>query len=105
MSDTCNPTAVQSTRPRARSGARRDARRLDDAEDPPRGHLNAGVSADTLLFGFRNPYTGQLEGFDIDMVHRIAQTIFGDPNKVAFKVMTYSGRIPALQRQSTSSPT
>ncbi|MDQ1461488.1 MAG: polar amino acid transport system substrate-binding protein [Actinomycetota bacterium] len=61
-----------------------------------RGRLIAGVSADTLLFGYRNPFTGQLEGFDIDMVRAVAKEIFGDPNKVSFKVVTYAQRIPAL---------
>ena len=62
-----------------------------------RGHLIAGVSADTLLFGFRNPFSGQLEGFDIDMVRAVAKEIFGDPNKISYKVLTYAQRIPALQ--------
>jgi polar amino acid transport system substrate-binding protein len=62
-----------------------------------RGHLVAGVSADTLLFGFRNPFSGQLEGFDIDMVRAVAKEIFGDPNKISFKVLTYAQRIPALE--------
>jgi polar amino acid transport system substrate-binding protein len=62
-----------------------------------RGYLVAGVSADTLLFGFRNPLSGKLEGFDIDMVRAVANEIFGDPNKIAYKVVTYAQRIPALQ--------
>ena len=47
-----------------------------------RGRLIAGVSADTLLLGARNPVTGQIEGFDIDMLHAVSQAIFGDPNKI-----------------------
>jgi len=62
-----------------------------------RGHLVAGVSADTLLFGFRNPFSGQLEGLDVDMVRAVAAEIFGDPNKISYKVLTYAQRIPALQ--------
>ena len=61
-----------------------------------RGRLIAGVSADTLLFGYRNPLTGNLEGFDIDLVHQVSQAIFGDPNRVEYKVVTYAQRIPAL---------
>jgi polar amino acid transport system substrate-binding protein len=61
-----------------------------------RGHLIAGVSADTLLFGFRNPKNGQLEGFDIDMVKRISREIFGDDRAVEYRVMTYAQRIPGL---------
>ena len=65
-----------------------------------KGHLTAAVSADTLLFGFRNPVTSKIEGFDIDVVHRIAQAIFGDPTKVAFKVVSYAQRIPSLEDKS-----
>lgn len=62
-----------------------------------RGRLIAGVSADTLLFGYFNPLTGKLEGFDIDLVRQVSQAIFGDPDRVEYKVLTYAQRIPALQ--------
>ena len=65
-----------------------------------RGYLIAGVSADTLLLGSRNPLTGQLEGFDIDIVHELARAIFGDPSKVQFTVITASQRIPVLQNRT-----
>jgi polar amino acid transport system substrate-binding protein len=63
-----------------------------------RGKLIAGVDQNTFLFGFRNPTTGALEGFDIDRVHEIAAAIFGDPNKVQFKVVTSNDRIDALKK-------
>lgn len=63
-----------------------------------RGKLIAGVDQNTFLFGFRNPTTGALEGFDIDRVHEIAAAIFGDPNKVQFKVVTSNDRINALTK-------
>ena len=47
-----------------------------------RGRLIAGVSADTLLLGARNPVSGRIEGFDIDMLRAVSQAIFGDPNKI-----------------------
>jgi polar amino acid transport system substrate-binding protein len=59
--------------------------------------LVAGVSADTYLFGARNPFTDQIEGFDIDLVHAIAAAVLGDPNKVTLKVISASQRIPFLQ--------
>lgn len=61
-----------------------------------RGRLIAGVSADTLLFGFRNPFSGKLEGFDIDVARRVAQEIFGDANRIEYRALTYAQRIPAL---------
>ncbi|HEX9335199.1 MAG TPA: glutamate ABC transporter substrate-binding protein [Pseudonocardiaceae bacterium] len=62
-----------------------------------RGYLIAGVDQNTDLFGYRNPAHNTLEGFDIDMVHDVAQAIFGDPNKVVFKAITSAQRIPELQ--------
>ncbi|MBI5088801.1 MAG: glutamate ABC transporter substrate-binding protein [Actinobacteria bacterium] len=62
------------------------------------GHLVAGVSADTLLFGARNSLTGQLEGFDIDMVNELARAIFGDTEgRVEYRVITYAERLPSLE--------
>jgi polar amino acid transport system substrate-binding protein len=62
-----------------------------------KGHLDVGVSADTLQFSARNPVNGQIEGFDVDVAHQISQAIFGDPDKINFKVITYADRIPDLQ--------
>jgi polar amino acid transport system substrate-binding protein len=65
-----------------------------------RGRLIVGVAADNYLFSFQNPQTGQLEGFDIDVAKRIAREIFGDENKIEYRVMTFAERIPALQEDS-----
>lgn len=62
-----------------------------------RGRLVVGVSADSLLLGARNPITGQLEGFDIDMAHLVSQAIFGDPTKIELRVITAAERIPLLE--------
>ncbi|HYO18765.1 MAG TPA: transporter substrate-binding domain-containing protein [Dermatophilaceae bacterium] len=61
-----------------------------------RGRLIAGVSADTLLLGSRNPLNGQIEGFDIDMLKAVSKAIFNDPNKIEYRVITTAQRIPAL---------
>jgi len=66
------------------------------AEIQQRGRLIAGVSADTLLLGARNPLTGQIQGFDIDMLKAVSKAIFGDPNKIEFRVITTAQRIPVL---------
>jgi polar amino acid transport system substrate-binding protein len=42
-----------------------------------RGYLRAGVNAGLLNFGYYNPSTGQIEGFEIDLVNEIAKSIFG----------------------------
>ena len=62
-----------------------------------RGRLVAGVSADTYLLGSRNPLTGRIEGFDIDMVKAVTKAIFGDENRYQLRVITAAQRIPALQ--------
>ena len=62
-----------------------------------RGRLIAGVSADTLLLGSRNPLNGQIEGFDIDMLKAVSKAIFNDPDKIEYRVITTAQRIPALQ--------
>jgi polar amino acid transport system substrate-binding protein len=62
-----------------------------------RGKLVAGVSQDRLLFGYLNPISNQLEGFDIDMVKQVARAIFGDESRVEYRAITAAQRIPLLQ--------
>jgi polar amino acid transport system substrate-binding protein len=61
-----------------------------------RGRLIAGVSADTYLLGSRNPLTGKIEGFDIDMVKAVAKAIFGDENAYQLKVITAAPADPGV---------
>jgi polar amino acid transport system substrate-binding protein len=61
-----------------------------------RGRLILGTSQDTLLFSSRNAFTGQVEGFDVDMGRQIAKAIFGDPDKLQIKVIGYDKRISSL---------
>lgn len=65
-----------------------------------RGRMIVGVSADTLLFGARNPLNGEIEGFDIDVLHQVAAALLGDPDAIEFKVITYADRIPSLQNET-----
>ncbi len=63
-----------------------------------KGRIVAGVAADTFLLGSRNPASGKIEGFDIDMVDAIAASIFGTAvGHVELKVITAAERIPKLQ--------
>jgi polar amino acid transport system substrate-binding protein len=63
-----------------------------------RGKLIVGVDQTTYLFGYRNPLTGQLEGFDIDIARAIAQAIFGNPGDIEFRAITSAQRIPFVQK-------
>jgi polar amino acid transport system substrate-binding protein len=62
-----------------------------------RDRLVVGVDQNTYLFGFRNPATRQLEGFDIDLAREIARYIFGDPDRIQLRVVDASQREWALQ--------
>jgi polar amino acid transport system substrate-binding protein len=62
-----------------------------------RGYLIAGVDQNTFLFGYRDPKTNAIEGFDIDMAHYVAKAIFGDPSRVQFKAITSAQRVPELK--------
>lgn len=66
-----------------------------------RGKLIAGVKYDIPTFGYLNPISNQLEGFDIDLVKAIAEHIFGDPNAVEFKQAVSKDRIPFLKEGVT----
>lgn len=62
--------------------------------------LIVGVDQNSYRWGYRDPNSGgdaELEGFDIDLVHRIAQDILGDPDAVQFKAIPTDQRIPAIQ--------
>ncbi|WP_020642948.1 glutamate ABC transporter substrate-binding protein [Amycolatopsis balhimycina] len=64
-----------------------------------RGKLIAGVDQTTYLFGFRNPTSGNLEGFDIDMVNEIARSIFGAPEgRVQFRAISSGQREDVLKK-------
>jgi polar amino acid transport system substrate-binding protein len=62
-----------------------------------RGRLIAGVDQSTNLFSFRDPVSGELQGFDVDVTREIARDLLGDPDKVEFRLVTSQDRIQALQ--------
>ncbi|MFF3709750.1 glutamate ABC transporter substrate-binding protein [Streptomyces phaeochromogenes] len=67
------------------------------------GFLTVGVDQNSYRFGYRDPNStskkAQLEGFDIDLVHAIADEILGEKDaEVHFQAIPTSERIPAIQR-------
>lgn len=62
-----------------------------------RGKLVAGVKYDLNLFGLKDPASGKVEGFDIDLAKAIAKKIFGDETKLELKEVTSKTRIPMLK--------
>ncbi|MFI5687113.1 glutamate ABC transporter substrate-binding protein [Streptomyces sp. NPDC051636] len=81
------------------SGA--DGRTIDaiKARQGDKRKIIVGVDQNSYRWGYRNPNTegAGLEGFDIDLVHRIAQDILGDPDAVQFKAIPTSQRISAVK--------
>ncbi|MFJ6387389.1 glutamate ABC transporter substrate-binding protein [Streptomyces sp. NPDC091972] len=70
------------------------------AREGEKRKLVVGVDQNSYRWGYRNPNGGEnadLEGFDIDLVHRIAQDILGDADAVQFKAIPTNQRIPAIQ--------
>jgi aspartate/glutamate/glutamine transport system substrate-binding protein len=57
-----------------------------------------GVKFDTSLFGLKNPSSGEVEGFDIDLAKALAKEILGDETKIEFKEVTSKTRIPLLNK-------
>lgn len=65
-----------------------------------RGRLIAGVDQNTLRLSYLNPFDGHLEGFEIELLHRIAQALLGSPRKIEFRVITSKDRTEAVQKGS-----
>ncbi|WP_405925567.1 glutamate ABC transporter substrate-binding protein [Streptomyces sp. NBC_00035] len=93
--DECTDPQDQSLTPSAVDGATIDA--IKKRKDP---RLIVGVDQNSFRWGYRdpnNPAGSDLEGFDIDLVHAIADDILGDPNAVQFRAIPTNQRIPAIQ--------
>ncbi|MGW1613709.1 glutamate ABC transporter substrate-binding protein [Streptomyces sp. NPDC002285] len=62
--------------------------------------LIVGVDTNSYRWGYLDPNnpSGELEGFDIDLVHRIAEDILGDRDAVQFKAIPTSRRVEAIQK-------
>ncbi|WP_343929850.1 glutamate ABC transporter substrate-binding protein [Tsukamurella strandjordii] len=61
-----------------------------------RGRLVVGIDIGSNLLSFRDPITGEIKGFDADIAHQIAAAIFGDPNRVHFRILSTAERQQAL---------
>lgn len=92
-SQTCDPQAL-SPKPSPSDADGADVRAIK-----ARGRLVVGVSQDEYLTGFLSP-SGTEEGFDIDVAHAIAKSLFGDPGKIQFVAVSDADRIPDLQNDT-----
>jgi polar amino acid transport system substrate-binding protein len=62
------------------------------------GRLVVGIDQDAYRFSYRDPITGDLVGFEIDIARRVAAALFGDPDAIHFRAITTADRVPVLQR-------
>jgi polar amino acid transport system substrate-binding protein len=69
------------------------------AQIQARGYLSVGVDQSTYLWGYRDPVTGTLSGFDIDILDQVAQAIFGstDPKYIHYRVVPNVDREQAVE--------
>jgi polar amino acid transport system substrate-binding protein len=91
-SQDCNPTA--SLRPFP-TKAEADAAVADIRA---RGRLIVGLDIGSNLFSFRDPITGEITGFDVDIAGEIARDIFGSPSHAEYRILSSDERVTALQK-------
>ena len=65
-----------------------------------RGRLLVGLDIGSNLFSFRDPVTGEIAGFDIDIAGEVARDIFGKPSAVEYRILSSADRIAALQNNT-----
>jgi polar amino acid transport system substrate-binding protein len=69
------------------------SRTLEDIKKA--GKIVIGVKGDYPPWGVINQ-ENQFEGWEIDLCHKLAEKLFGDPNKVEFVAVTGGNRVPFL---------
>ncbi|MDQ3928887.1 MAG: transporter substrate-binding domain-containing protein [Chloroflexota bacterium] len=89
-----NTTAAGGTTPT--TGAAGGGVTNDLAAIKARGKLIAGVKYDVRIFGYLNPETNVVEGFDVDLARAVATRIFGNPDAIQFEEAISRNRIPYL---------
>ncbi|MFJ8696902.1 glutamate ABC transporter substrate-binding protein [Streptomyces roseolilacinus] len=62
-----------------------------------RGKLVVGVDQNSYRWGYRDPATGALEGFDIDLARAVAADVLGSPDAVILRAVPTNQRIAALE--------
>ncbi|MFF2525612.1 glutamate ABC transporter substrate-binding protein [Streptomyces liangshanensis] len=65
-----------------------------------RKKLIVGVDQNSYRWGYRDPETNTLQGFDIDLARAIADDILGSPDAVIFRAIPTNQRVPALENDT-----
>ncbi|MGW7255681.1 glutamate ABC transporter substrate-binding protein [Streptomyces sp. NPDC054834] len=94
--ETCSAPEKQTLSPSGADGPTIDKIK---ARQGDKRKIIVGVDQNSYRWGYRNPNTkgAELEGFDIDLVHQIAEDILGDPDAVQFKAIPTSQRTEAVK--------
>lgn len=61
-----------------------------------RGRLIVASDQNNYLFGFRDPGSYQLVGFDVEIAREVARAIFGDPDRVQYISVPSAERLNAV---------
>jgi len=83
---------AQSLKPSSKSGPA--VKRIKE-----RDRLVVGVDQNSYLWGYRDPATGKIDGFDIDLVRAIAEDLLGDDPEITYKTIPTDERIPAIRNR------
>lgn len=62
-----------------------------------RGRIIVGVDQSHHLLSFRDPVSGELRGFEVELARQIAQDIFGSPDRVDFRFVASADSVKALE--------
>ncbi|GAB0103598.1 glutamate ABC transporter substrate-binding protein [Nocardia sp. JMUB6875] len=61
-----------------------------------RGRLLVGLDPGSNLFSFRDPTSGTLAGFDVDIAKELARDLLGDPGAIEYRILSSADREKAL---------
>ncbi|MFW0787735.1 glutamate ABC transporter substrate-binding protein [Gordonia sp. CPCC 206044] len=97
-SQSCN--ATQSLRPGPMPVPGQMPIRSTMADIIDRGRLIVGLDIGSNLFSFRDPITGDIQGFDVDLARAIAKALFDDASSIEYRVLSSAERTQALRDHS-----
>ncbi|MEU2255711.1 glutamate ABC transporter substrate-binding protein [Nocardia xishanensis] len=65
-----------------------------------RGRLLVGLDTGSNLFSFRDPVSGTIVGFDVDIAREIARDLLGSPDLIEYRILGSADRERALQEHT-----
>lgn len=93
--ESCNPSLTLRPSPLPQPGQM--APQTTMAAIYGRGRLIVGLDIGSNPFSFRDPLSGDIMGFDVDIAREIARAIFNTPDRIEYRVLSSADRIDALR--------